>query len=385
MKTNWKAIILCLLLVIFLVGCVEQDIHKARTAWIENQERDLLIAVAGRQNFLKEDTDFMKGVYMALDTVNSNNGINGRLLKILEKDDAASVVQGTIIAQDLAKNPAVVAVIGHTSTHITLPVSTIYENAGMLLMSPIVSNVQITQRGHKYLFQNIVSDDEIGKEMALYAKSKDYKNIMIYYADNPYGRGLANAFEDVAKENGIKTIDRVSQFSSENEFQRALQKWKALDMDAIFIADSIRTGKKFIMMLKENDVNVPILGGDGLDANFIEELGPAAEGAVIATLFNPEENKPRLKKFIRDFKELYGHEPDVWAIQGYETIELLTDAMGNAKTLLPQDIAKELKSIASWEGIADDICFDENGKVIGKSIYKKKVQDGKFYYIQELQ
>lgn len=103
-----------------------------------------------------------------------------------------------------------------------------------------------------------------------------------------------------------------------------------------------------------------------------EELGEASEGTVIATLFNPEKNQPRLKQFTRDFKELYGHEPDVWAIQGYETIGLLTHAMKNAETLLPQDIAKELKAINTWQGITDNIYFDEDGKVIGKSIYKKR-------------
>lgn len=384
MKINCKKMILSLITAALLMGCVEGDIHKARATWFRNQNHEVIIAIAGRLSFMKEDTLFMKGIYMAVDEVNGDNGIHGRQLKILEKDDKASVIEGTIVAQDILKNLGVVAVIGHTSTHVTLPVSTIYENAGLILMSPIVSNPQITQRGYRYIFQNIVSDDEIGREMALYAKSQGYKNIIIYYADNPYGKGLANAFEDVANKNDMKIIDRVSSFNNINEFIRAKKKWQALDAEAVFIADSLRTGKEFILMLKDQNVDLPILGADGLDANFIEELGEAAEGAVIATLYNQEEDHPNIIKFRRRFKELYGHEPDVWAIQGYETIMLLRDAMNNAQSLLPQDIANELRSISGWQGLRYEIYFDEDGKVMGKNVYKKKVENGKFHYLDEV-
>ena len=115
MKINCKKMILCLITVALLMGCVEQDIHKARATWFGNQNNEVIVAIAGRLNFMKEDTNFMKGIYMAVDEVNANNGIQGRLLTILEKDDKASVIEGTIIAQDIIQNPGVVAVIGHTS------------------------------------------------------------------------------------------------------------------------------------------------------------------------------------------------------------------------------------------------------------------------------
>lgn len=382
MKRYFKMMIL-IVLTISLVGCIgNENSDRARQAWAEKKDGNIVIGVAGRIKFMKDVTKFLDGVYMAVDEINENGGIEGRRIQIIEADDKASIMEGTVIAQKFIDNPKVVAVIGHTSTHVSIPTSTIYEKAGVVMLSPIVSNPKLTQRGYKYVFQNIPSDYEIGKEMAVFAKKQGHKRIAIYYADTPYGKGLANAFEDVAVENDITIIDRTSSYTDAYEFERAINKWKALDVDGVFVADSIRTGKEFILKLKETGIDVPILGGDGLDTNFIEELGQASEGAAIATIFNHDDNNPRLQSFIDKFQAKYKTQPDVWALQGYDSIKLLAYAIEKAGGSVPSQIAKSLHSIEEFEGVIDKISFDENGRVKGKVVYKKIVVSGKFKYIE---
>lgn len=382
MKRYIKVLIL-IFLTISIVGCTgDKDSAKARQAWAEKKGSDIVIGIAGRIKFMKEVTKFLDGVYMAVDEINGNSGVNGRKIQIVEADDKASTMEGTFIAQKFVDNPKVVAVIGHTSTHVSIPTSTIYEKAGVVMLSPIVSNPKLTQRGYQYVFQNIPSDYEIGKEMAIYAKKQGHKRIAIYYADTPYGKGLANAFEDVAVENGITIIDRTCSYTDEYEFERAINKWKALDVDGVFVADSVRTGKEFILKIKETGIDVPILGGDGLDANFIDELGEASEGAAIATIFNPDDNNPRLQSFIDKFEAKYKDKPDVWALQGYDSIMLLAHAIEKADSSAPSEIAKSLRSIEAFQGVTDKMSFDENGRAQGKVVYKKIVRNGKFQYLK---
>lgn len=382
MKRYWKIVVL-LMLITSLVGCGQaNDLAKARQAWAEKKGSDIVIGVAGRTQFMAESTKFLKGVYLAINEINDSGGVNGRRILLIEEDDKASTMEGTVIAQKLIDNPKVVAVIGHTSTDVSLPASTIYEKAGVVMLSPIVSNPKLTEQNYNYIFQNIPTDYEIGKEMALFAKDQGYKKIAIYYSDTVYGKSLANAFEDVAVEHHMTIIDRTRSYADEYEFERAIKKWQAMDVDSVFVADSITGGKEFILKLKEAGIDVPILGGDGLDAEFIEQLGEASEGATIATLYNPYDGNPRLESFNEKFQAAYGTEADVWAIQGYDSIRLLALAIEEASSSLPSDIAETLRNMETIYSLLDQVHFDQDGRIQGKSIYKKIVKNGKFEYVK---
>ena len=330
---------------------------------------------------MEDASQFLDGVNLAVEEVNATDLPGGRKIQTRVYDDEASFITGITIAQTIAQDPKIFAVVGHWNTAITLPASTIYNESGLLLLSPIVSNVELTRNGYQLLFRNIPSDEEIGKQMALYAGKSQYRRVAIYYTDNAYGRGLADAFEDTARENDITVIDRISGFSDERDFRRILRKWDALDLDAIFVADSMPTGGEFILKLRSEGIAVPVIGGDGLDVDFIQTLGPAAEGVVMATIYNPEDNHPSLQNFIEKFKVRYGKIPDVWAMQGFDSIHLLSWAIQQGKSPLPALVAQTLHSMPGWPGTIGTITFDENGDVVGLPILKKRVRNGTFEYI----
>ncbi|MEN1761421.1 ABC transporter substrate-binding protein [Anoxynatronum sibiricum] len=380
---NKRLIRLCAgvgLLAVLASGCQSADtLEGQRRTWERNPEQPVTFAVAGRIPFLTTNTDFMDGALLALEEINAAGGVAGRTLELAPYDDEASVMKGTIIAQELSNNRSLSAVIGHTSTHVTIPVSTIYEDAGMLMISPIVSNSRLTQRGYGNIFQNIPGDDDIGREMAMYAHKQGLERIVIYYADNEYGRGLANAFEAAADDLNLQVVDRATRFHEDTHFRRALQKWQAMDYEAVFVADSMLTGKEFLFRLQEAGESPAILADAGMDVDFIHTFGEYGEGAVLASLANMETGGARMNQFLETFQQVHGKAPDEWAVQGYETIHILAEAVNRAQSPAPADVAEALRMI-TWEGLTGNIHFDSTGRVAGKHIYQKRVVNGRFVY-----
>jgi len=372
-------------IVILLPGCINSDnIVEERENFVNNDDHDITIALPGPVWLMTDATHFIDGVNMALEEINATGGINGRVITTVVANDQASFMEGSTIAQRFAEDPKITAVIGHWNSDVTIPVSTIYENAQLLLLSPIVANNKLIDRNYDYIIQNIPSDGAIGKEMALYAKNKGYENIAIYYDDSAYGKGLANAFEKASVDHGIKVVDRVSNFKNQLEFKNSLAKWKALNYDAVFVADSMPRAGEFITMLREENSTVPILGGDGLDlSNFITALGHASEGVTMATLLNPNVKSENLKAFTENFKKKYAVAPDIWAIQGYESIQLLAYAIENGGGSTSADISNFLKNMASFQGVLDDISFSENGAIEGRRIFIKTVKNGTYKYLED--
>lgn len=381
-----KRFLKCLFFIIvvtLLPGCISDNIAEEREVYVNNEEHDVIVALPGPVWLMEDATNFLDGVDMALEEINGTDGINGRAMTTIVANDKASFMEGSTIAQRFAENPEITAVIGHWNSNVTIPVSTIYENAQLVLLSPIVANNELIERDYDYVLQNIPSDGAIGKQMALYAKSEGYKNIAIYYDDNVYGKGLADAFEAASVNNDMKIIDRVSNFKNDLEFKKSLAKWKALDYDAVFVADSMPSAGEFIQMLREENSTIPIIGGDGLDlSGFITDVGDASEGVTMATLLNPNDKRETLQIFTKKFKEKYKEEPDIWAIQGYESIHLLAFAIDKGGSSTSSDISNFLKNMESFEGVLDDISFNEDGGIEGRSIFIKTVRNGAYKYIE---
>lgn len=371
------SVLIVMLLLMLLGGCATPVMQRNGYPG----SGDIVFAVPGSLWTEEEGQFFLKGMDMALEEVNQRGVIGGRRIAVEVVDDEGSFMTGTSLAQSFAENPAIAAVIGHWNTHITLPAAAIYEEAGLLLLSPIVSNVQLTRQGYEYVFQNIVGDDEIGRQMAVFAREQGLERTVIFYSDTDYGRGLANAFEDAAHENGMLVVERLQGFRDSYDQQRAIQRWEALGYDNIFVASSLADSVDFIAGIREAGVDKLILGGDGLDFGYIERLGPLAERSVIATMLNPAHTRPELQQFIHAFIQTYNMEPDIWAIQGYDSIKLLTHAIEMAESAAPVAVAQMLHNMDAWEGVLNTFYFNERGELQGMNVFQKIVQDGRFEYL----
>jgi branched-chain amino acid transport system substrate-binding protein len=252
----------------------------------------------------------------------------------------------------------------------------------MPLIVPTVSNVELAKSNYRYLFQNIPSDKKVAAHMCQHAAHEGYKNMVIYYEDSSYGRNLADAFEKEAKNKGIRIVDRCFGMDSEIDLRRAHDKWQALDFDAVFLALNMPEGGQLIKEFRKLDPNTPILSGDGLDvANLTEMLGKDGEGIVFATIYNPNNDKPELREFKERYIQKYGEEPDVWAIQGYDSLQLITQAIEQTHSCSPSVLADYLHDMKAMQMVSGDITFNANGEVQGREVYKKKIVNGELQYI----
>ena len=371
------------LVTVLMAGCSgTSDIPRQRAEKAKKASGDIVIGIVWP--FASKNEMYKEGVDMAVNEINAAGGILGRKLSLIEKDDESSVTKGMVIAQSFAENLDMVAVIGHRSSYISLPVAAIYENAGLLMLTPTSTAPKITQLGYKRVFRNIPSDEEIGKQMASYAAGKGYKRIVIFYADDEYGRGLANSFEDKVSEQGISVVDRLTYWGDDKEFATIIDKWKLLRVDAIFVADVMPRGANFISKVRQAGITVPVLGGDGLDSSELWKIaGEASEGVVVASIFNPLNTRPEVQCFIQNYQKKYGSLPTNWAAQGYDSVKLLAEAMKKANSSEPDRIAAVLHKLRDWPGVAGLHTFNEKGDVAGNLIVKKIMNNGNFEYLSD--
>ncbi len=329
------------------------------------------------------DRDLLpEAVEMAVEEINQSGGLlDGRQIEIVPKDDHDSAREGRLIAQSFAEDTNVVAVIGHFWSYISVPASALYEFNGILMLTPASTSPELTSRGFEHVFRSITNDNEVGRQMAVYADDEGFERMVILYVNDSYGRALSNAFENEADKLGITIVDRRSYRGSERSFRGILDDWETSSFDAILVIGGAEAAT-FIRLARESGISAPILAGDGLDTDELWAVaGDAANGVIVVTHFHPD-NPYTEQDFIQRFEERYGTAPDTWAAQGYDAVYLLANAIENAGSTMPDEMAAALRNTHDWEGVTGPHTFDENGDTIGKPVVLKVMRDGQFEFLE---
>lgn len=169
-----------------------------------------------------------QGVMMAADELNAAGGVLGKKIRIEKGDDQAKPSEGNLVAQRFTGNKNIVAVIGHFNSGVSIPASAIYNHFGIVEITPASTNPKLTNQGFANVFRNLPTDDENGRQLADFASRRGFKRIAIYYANNAYGKGLADIFEERAKGLGIEIVDKQAYDPDrEEDFRPVLRNWMA--------------------------------------------------------------------------------------------------------------------------------------------------------------
>lgn len=374
MRKRWR-LVAAITLALSISGCSEDGGDRGAA------RGDIVIGVgwplASRNEGLAE------GVRLAIDEINAGEGVLGRKLRVVSADDGGSVSEGLSAASRFTDDPQTVAVIGHRGSSVSMAAAAVYENAGIVMLTPGSTAPKLTESGFRHVFRMIPSDYQISERLAQYAASMAYRKVAILYSDDEYGRGLANAFEDRGKDYGIETIDRLDGYTDSTDLSRLVREWKLLGCDAIFVAQVMPQAGRTLADLRQAGSDLPIIGGDGLDSGELAQEGaPASDGAVVASIFDPTAGRKEVEDFVRKYRAEYGEDPGKWAAQGYDAVHLLADAIRAAGSARPGDIADALHEIRDWVGVTGSHSFDETGDVTGKPIVLKQIVNGSFQYLK---
>ena len=343
----------------------------------------VFIASAGPADRI--EGEFKNGIMMAVDEINQGDYLKGKKIQIDYYDDKRDLTTGIKIAQKLAgQKDKYSAVIGHWNASINIPASTIYNDAGLTAITPMVSSPELTVPSKEYIFRTVPTDADEAQKIAAYAAEKGYQNIAICYNDSDYGTGLCDEFEKACDESGLNIIDSHTNFINQEEFDQQYEKWTALDIDAVFISDSLPNAVDLINMIRGKSADLPILSAGGFSFDDVVSLaGENSNNIAFVALYYPDQQLESLQAFNRKYKELYGEEPTSFlAAKGYECIYLIANAIKGTGSKNSGDIAKYLHTMKPWQGVFDTYNFKENGDPKGMDLFTVEVKDGKYTYLQ---
>src|SRR5262249_56890404 len=102
-----------------------------------------------------------QGVEQAVEDINAAGGILGQKITLAVGDDRADPKEGVSAANKFVAD-GVKFVIGHFNSGITMPASAIYQENGILEITPAATNPNVTERKMWNIFRVCGRDDQQG-------------------------------------------------------------------------------------------------------------------------------------------------------------------------------------------------------------------------------
>ncbi|XCN74108.1 MAG: ABC transporter substrate-binding protein [Candidatus Electrothrix aestuarii] len=385
----------------FLSSCSDGAIEEQKNLHSEERQDDILIGIVAES---VNSVFFLQGVEAAVEEINQKGGILGRKIQTVLRYDQGDPDEAKIIAEELADNKDIVAVIGHRKNETAAAAAIIYENAGLLFLSHGAKAPDLTMRKTNYIFRNIPAQDEFGIAMAKRAsKEEDINRIVVFHERSDEQKRLADIFKKKAVEEGLKIVATRSYFSGQKNFEDIIAQLKEYQSDdqegaydSAVICGNVSDAALLVKQLQEMSQKmfgktISIIGGDGLDSPELYVVaGKASDGVLIPTVFRADYPDKITQKFVKEFREKNELPPDTWAAQGYDAVHLLAHAMKESSEINSEQIAISLRYLTKWKGVTGSYSFFPQkdhaqekmpqGDIKGKEIYFKKMMNGHFVF-----
>ena len=155
---------------------------------------DIVIATAGPMTgqYAAFGEQMKRGAEMAVKDINAAGGIDGEQLVLKIGDDACDPKQAVAVANSFV-NEEVVFVAGHFCSSSSIPASAVYNEEGILQISPASTNPQLTEQGFENVFRTCGRDDQQGQVAGAHI-AKEYRGKKVAVIGGGIG-GLSAAHE----------------------------------------------------------------------------------------------------------------------------------------------------------------------------------------------
>jgi branched-chain amino acid transport system substrate-binding protein len=327
--------------------------------------------------------DNENGARMAVEDLNAKGvTVGGKKIKLelVAEDDAADPKQGTAVATKLC-DAKVQGVVGHLNSGTTIPASKVYNDCGLVHVTPSATNPKLTQQGYKTTFRLLANDNALGAGLALHAANNlKLKKVAIIDDRSAYGQGVAEVFKKTAMARGMTVVDEQYTNDKATDFTAILTAIKAKQPDAIFYGGmDTQAGPMLRQMEQLGLTNVKFFGGDGIcTAKLTENAGGAKtmSNVICAEGGASLEKMPGGKAWKARYDAKYPGQFQVYSPYTYDGVHVLVDAMVRAGSTDPKVYGPFLFK-TDYQGVTTKVGFEADGELKNPAMSLYEYKDGK--------
>jgi len=306
-----------------------------------------------------------RGAKMAVADINAKGGVLGKKLNLIIADDACDPKQAVAAANDVVGKKAVF-VAGHYCSSSSIPASAVYNEAGVLQMTPASTNPALTddaaRKGWNNVFRACGRDDVQGGVAGKYlAEHFKGKRVAIVHDKTAYGKGIADETRKAMNAAGLKETMYEAITQGDKDFSALISKMKQANIDVIYFGGYQTEAGLIVRQARDQGLRAQLIGADALvTEEFWKITGAAGEGTLMT--FPPDPRSVPAAKAVVDKFMAEGYNPEGYTLYTYAAIQAFAAAAEKAKSVKLDDLSKALKSM-TIDTVIGPLSWDKKGDV----------------------
>ncbi len=321
-----------------------------------------LIVIAGgadAQNKVK--IGFMlpyTGTYAALGTAIENGfrlyvqeqggRLGGREIEYFKVDDESEPSKAVDNINKLIKRDNVDVVVGTVHSGVVMAMAKVAKDTNTLLVIPNAGARAVTgPMCAPNIFRSSFSNWQPGYAMGKVAGDRGAKKVVTITWKYAAGDESVQGFKDGLKASGGEVVKDLTLPFPNVEFQALLTEIAATKPDAVYAFFAGGGAVKFVKDYAAAGLNktIPLYGPGFLTDGTLEAQGESAQGLLTTLHYADGLEVPKDKAFRAAYSKAYKAEPDVYAVQGYDSAQLLAAGLGAVNG----DVSKRDALVAAME------------------------------------
>ncbi len=252
--------------------------------------------------------------------------IGGREVEFFKVDDESDPAKAIENATQLVRRDKVDVLIGSVHSGVQLGIQKVARESGVLSIIPTAALHAATRTlCAPNVFRTSYTSYQQTYALGAALLTKGLKRVVWISWNYTAGEEMLEGFQaGFLSKGGVIIKELWAPFPSV-EFQAQLTEIAALKPDAVVCFFAGAGAAKFMKDYAAAGLkrSIPLYGAGTLTEGTLEAAGAAAEGVVTTMHYSDVLDTPQNKRFRLAYAKMFKMQPDVYAVQGYDTAHLL--------------------------------------------------------------
>jgi len=328
-----------------------------------------------------------KQVQAGIKAYMDKNGVAGKKIDLIIKDDAGVPDNSKRLAQELIVNDKV-AVVGSGITPSAMaigPLSTQAKTANVVMVSGTSAAIN---PNNPYMVRTSFTLGQQSGIIAEWAAKNGSKKVAIVQSDWAPGAEATAVFTDAFTKAGGQIVETIKVPLANPDFAPFLQRARDANPDTLFVFVPASQAGTFAKQFAERGLDkagIKLIGpGDIVDDNDLPGMGDGMLGVVTAGIYSAHHNSPMNKEYVAAFKKANGYRPNFISLGGYDGMHLIYEALKKTQGKTDGDSLVNAMKGMKWESPRGQISIDPDTRDIVQNVYIGKVRkvDGELYNVE---
>ncbi|MDX1654095.1 MAG: branched-chain amino acid ABC transporter substrate-binding protein [Candidatus Competibacteraceae bacterium] len=302
----------------------------------------------------------MIGARMAIERINDQGGAGGHELIYMPFDDVCEPKQAVAVANQIV-NEGIQFVVGHLCSGSTQPAAAIYDDEGILMITPASTSPAITEQGYTMVFRTIGLDSQQGPKAGNFIVEEiEPERMAIIHDKQQYGQGIAEEVRDTVQEGGVDVVLFEGVSKGQTDFSALITKLKRENVDFVYYGGYHPELGLILRQAREQGFDATFMGPEGVGNKDISAIaGPASEGLLVTLPMDFSED-PANADLVAAFEERDEDPSGPFVMPSYAAVKVIADSIERTGGTDPIEIAEMMRQ-SSYETPIGTVAFNEHG------------------------